>query len=149
MDQLKLAIQYVVFVGGVVLYVVLEAGFLKDILDASDGKAPNLDNGAVQLASGIGGLLAATFAVAFGIQRNDDDTDERKLDLGRTLTPNATFVTAVCLGAYFLVGIAATIVTLTQGQETPQEIKTPVTIFIGYIAAMFTGIVTGPGKTAD
>lgn len=147
MDTIKLGIRYVVFVGGIVVYVVLYAGFLKEIWTA-DGAAPNLDNGAVQIAAGIGGLLAATFAVAFGIQRKDPTVNEKKLDLGRMLTPEAGFVTAVSVIVYFLVGLAATAVMLTHGNETPQEIKTPTTLFLGYLVAMFTGIVTGPGQTS-
>jgi hypothetical protein len=146
--RIQLAILYAVFVGGIALYVILYFDFLRDIVNAA-GTAPNLDNGAVQLAAGIGGLLAGTFAVAFGIQRRDPDTDEKKLNLGRTLTPNAEFVTAVCLLVYFLVGVAATFVSLAHSDETPQEIKTPVTIFVGYLAAIFAAIVSGPGRTAD
>jgi hypothetical protein len=148
MEQVKLAIRYVVFVGGVVAYVYLYFTFLRDILDA-EGSAPDLDNGAVQIASAIGGLLAATFAVAFGIQRRDPTVNEKRLNLGSTLTPNAELVTAVCLVVYFLVGLAATVVAFTNSAETPQEIKTPVTLFLGYLVAMFTGIVTGPGQRTN
>jgi hypothetical protein len=146
MEQVKLIIRYVVFVGGVIAYVYLYYTFLHDILNAK-GSAPNLDNGAVQVASGIGGLLAATFAVTFGIQSKDPTVDEKKLNLGRTLTPNAELVTSVCVVVYFIVGAVATVVAFSKGAETPQEIKTPVTLFLGYVVAMFTGIVTGPGRT--
>jgi hypothetical protein len=147
MDRVKLIIQYVVFVGGVVVYVVFYYTFLRDILNAN-GAAPNLDNGAVQIASGIGGLLGATFAAAFGIQRKEPTVNEKKLNLGSTLTPNAEVVSVVCVIVYFVVGAVTTLVMLTNGVETPQEIKTPVTVFLGYVAAMFTAMVTGPGKTA-
>ena len=146
MEKVKLYIRYAVFVGGVIAYVYLYFTFLRDILDAN-GSAANLDNGAVQVASAIGGLLAATFAVAFGIQRTDPGVNEKKLNLGNTLTPNAELVTAVCVIAYFIVGTATVLVAFTQGAETPQEIKTPATLFLGYLVAMFTGVVTGPGKT--
>jgi hypothetical protein len=146
MEQMKLVIRYVVFVGGVIAYVYLYYTFLHDILDAK-GSAPDIDNGAVQIASAIGGLLAATFAIAFGIQRRDRTVDEKKLNLGSTLTPNAELVTAVCVGVYFIVGVAATLVAFTNSAETPQEIKTPVTLFLGYVVAIFTGVVTGPGRT--
>src|SRR4051794_9380344 len=144
----KLGILYAVFTGGLAVYVVLYWGFLKDILDAN-GVAPNLDNGAVQLASGIGGLLGAVFAIAFGIQRSDPDVDERRVNLGATLTPNAELVTSLCLVVYFLVGAVTTALTLLNSDETPQEIKTPVTVFVGYIAAMFVAILRGPGKAVN
>jgi hypothetical protein len=143
----KLGIVYAVFIGGLGLYVVLYIGFLKHIVDA-DGAAPNLDNGTVQLATGIGGLLAAIFAVAFGIQRSDPTVDEKKLKLGQTLTPRAEVVTSVCLVVYFLVGAAAAIITLLNSAETPLEIKTPVTIFVGYIVTIFMSVLRGPGQTA-
>jgi hypothetical protein len=147
MDTLKPIIRYVIFVGGVALYVFFYYTFLRDILDAN-GAPADLDNSAVQIASGIGGLLAATFAVAFGIQRQDRTVNEKKLNLGKTLTPDAEVVTAVCVGVYFVVGAVATIIAITNSVETPQEIKAPVGIFVGYLAAIFTGVVTGPGKTA-
>ena len=146
MEQLRLVIKYVVFVGGLIAYVYLYYTFLRDIVDA-EGSAPDLDNGAVQIASAIGGLLAATFAIALGIQRKDPTVNEKKFNLGSTLTPNAEIVTMVCVVVYFLVGGIATFVAFTHGAETPQEIKAPVTLFLGYVVALFTGVVTGPGKT--
>jgi VIT1/CCC1 family predicted Fe2+/Mn2+ transporter len=142
--RVQLTIRYLVFVGGLVVYAYLYYTFLRDILRAKDA-APDLDNGAVQIASAIGGVLAATFAVAFGIQRTDPNVNEKRLNLGRTLTPNAELVTTLCVIVYFVVGVFATVVAFAKGAETPQEIKTPVTVFLGYIVAMFTGIVTGPG----
>jgi hypothetical protein len=146
MERLKLAIRYAVFVGGLIVYAYLYFTFLRDILDA-DGKAPDLENGAVQLASGIGGVLAAVFAVAFGIQRRDPTVNQRKLNLGRTLTPNAEVVTGLCVVVYFVVGLATAAVALTNSPETPQEIKTPLTLFVGYLGAMFTAIATSPKVT--
>jgi hypothetical protein len=145
-DKVKLGILYAVFLGGVALYVVLYWGFWQDIVNA-DGVAPNLDNGAVQLASGIGGALAAVFAVAFGLQRKDATVNEKKLKLGATLTPNAQFVTTGCILVYFLVGVVTAYISLRNNVETPQEIKTPLTIFLGYLGAMFVAVVTGPGRT--
>ena len=148
MKIVRLIIQYAVFLGGVGVYVVLYYMFLRDIIDAN-GAAPNLDNSAVQIASGIGGLLGAAFAVAFGIQRDNPNVNEKRLNLGSTLTPNAEVVSIVCVVAYFVVGAAATVVSLANSVETPQEIKTPVTVFLGYVVGMFTAIVTGPGKRGN
>jgi hypothetical protein len=145
-DKVKLGILYAVFLGGVALYVVLYWGFWHDIVNA-DGAAANLDNGAVQLAAGIGGALAAVFAVAFGLQRKDPTVNEKKFNLGATLTPNAEFVTTVCILVYFLVGVVTAYISLRNTVETPQEIKTPLTIFVGYLGAMFFAVATGPGRT--
>jgi hypothetical protein len=51
-------------------------------------------------------------------------------------------VTALSLVVYLAVGAIATVVMLTHGNETQREIKTPVTVFLGYVVAMFGGIVT-------
>lgn len=134
---------------GIALYVILYWSFLYDIIDAPTGKAPNLDNGKVQLATGIGGILAGVFAVAFGIQRQDPTKNEKKLQLGATLTPNAQWITIVSLIAYALVGGASILVVFIHGAESPQEITTGATVFGGYAAAIFTAAVTGPGRTAQ
>ena len=143
----KKIITWVIFIGGVVLYVLLYFSFLRDIINAPTGKAPNLDNSDVQLAGGIGGLLAGVFAVAFGIQRQDPSKDEKKLRIGATLTPAAPWVTIVCLVAYFVVGAATVIVVRAHGAESPQEIQASATLFAGYVASIFTAVLTGPGKT--
>ena len=142
-------IGYVVFVGGIALYVGLYYSFLHDIVVAGDGKPPNLDNGDVQLASGIGGLLGAAFAVTLGIQWKDTGIQEKKLQLGKTLSPQAEWVTSLSVIVYFLVGVAIIVVSRTHGAETPQEIQTTATVFAGYLASIFTAVVTGPGQTAQ
>jgi hypothetical protein len=146
-DLTKKVITAVVFLGVVVVYVVLYYSFLRDIVDAPSGQAPNLDNGDVQLATGIGGLLGGVFAVAFGIQRQDPTKNEKKLKIGATLTPRAQWVTIVCLVAYALVGAATLIVARTHGAESPQEIQASATVFAGYVASIFAAVITGPGKT--
>jgi hypothetical protein len=146
-DGVTRAIKYIVFIGGIVIYAYLYFTFLRDILDASTGQPPDLDNSNVQLATGIGGLLAAVFAVAFGIQRKDPTVDEKKLNLGATITPEAQWVTSISIVVYFLVGAATLWVSRDSGAETPQEIQATATVFAGYLAAIFTGMLTGPGKT--
>lgn len=42
---------------------------------------------------------------------------------------------------------AAAVVTLLNSDETRQETKAAVTIFVGYIVTVFNGIVRGPGLT--
>src|SRR4051812_4896421 len=116
MDQIKRAIYYAVFVGATIAYVYLYWTFLQDIRDAHGVRA-DLDNGAVQIATGIGGLFAGVFAVAFGIQRKDPTVDEKKLRVGDTLTPNATIVAGTCLVVYFLVGAVSLIVTASKTIE--------------------------------
>ena len=146
-ELVKRIIGYAIFVAGIALYVVFYYSFLKDILDAPAGKAPNLDNGDVQLAAAIGGLLGGVFAVGFGIQRQDPTKNEKKLRVGTTLTPRAEWVTIVCLVAYTLVGAATLVVVRTHGAESPQEIQATATAFAGYAASIFTAVITGPGKT--
>jgi hypothetical protein len=141
------AIGYLVFIGGVLLYVYLYGTFLKDILDAPDGKRPDLNNANVQLASGIGGALGGVFAAAFGIQRQDPKVDEKKLNVGTTLTPGAPWVTGVSIVAYFVVGLGILAVSRANSAEAPQEIQTTATVFAGYLAAIFFATLTGPGKT--
>lgn len=142
-------IGYVVFVGGILLYVVLYFSFLKEVVDAPDGEPPNLTNADVQLASGIGGILGAMFAVALGIQRRDPAVNEKRLSVGSTLTPGATWVSNVAVLVYFVVGIAILAVTQTNGAETPQEIKAAATVFAGYLGAIFTAVISGPGQTRE
>ncbi len=147
MDNLTKPITYLVFLGGVAVYTYLYFTFLREIVIAADGHPPNLDNANVQLANGIGGLLAAVFAVAFGVQRKDETVDERRLRVGATLTPRAEWVSMVSIVAYFVVGVATLYISRDNGGETPQEIQASATVFAGYLAAIFTGVVTGPGKT--
>ena len=144
---LRSVITGLVVAGGVLLYVILYFGFLKEVVDAPAGEAPNLDNANVQLAAAIGGLLGGVFAIVFGIQRQDPTKDEKKLRLGATLTPRAEWVTLLCLIAYFLVGLATVVVVRANGAESPQELQTSATVFAGYVASIFAAAVTGPGKT--
>jgi hypothetical protein len=147
MDGVATLIKYVVFLGGVAVYAYLYFTFLSDIVDAPTGQPPNLENSNVQLANGIGGLLGAAFAVAVGIQRKDPAVNEKQLQLGATLTPEARWVTTVSVLVYFIVGAATLAVSRVYGAETPQEIQATATVFAGYLAAIFTGVVTGPGKS--
>jgi hypothetical protein len=142
-------IGYLVFIGGIVLYIYLYYSFLHDIVDAPDGKPPNLINGDVQLASAIGGALGAAFAVALGIQRADTTVNEKRLQLGKTLTPRAEWVSTVTVLVYFAVGVAVVVVSRTNGAETPQEIQATATLFAGYLASIFTAVLSGPGQTAQ
>jgi hypothetical protein len=146
-DLTKKVITALIFLGGLAAYVVLYVSFLKDISDAPPGKPPNLDNSDVQLAAGIGGLLAGVFAVAFGIQRQDPTKNEKKLNVGATLTPTLPWVTTICLIVYFVVGVATLVVVRANGAESPQEIQATSVVFVGYVVAIFTAVVTGPGKT--
>jgi hypothetical protein len=145
-ELVKKIIGYGIFVGGIALYVVLYYSFLRDIVNAPAGKAPDLDNADVQLAAAIGGVLGGVFALAFGIQRRDPATDEKQLRIGKTLTPAAEWVTSVCMLVYAVVGVATLIVVRTHGAESPQEIQATATAFAGYAASIFTAVVTGPGK---
>jgi hypothetical protein len=103
-------IGYLVFVGGLALYIYLNYFFLGDIVNAPDRQPPNLNNGDVQLASAIGGALAAAFAVAVGIQRSDPTIDEKRLQLGTTLIPGAGWVSTASVLVYFVVGVAIVVV---------------------------------------
>jgi len=146
-NTLTKVIGYAVFLGAIAIYVYLYYTFLRDILDAPDGKRPDLSNANIQLAAGIGGALGTVFAAAFGIQRKDPDVDEKKLAVGNTITPSAPWVTSVSIVAYFLVGLAILVVSRTNGAETPQEVQTTATVFAGYLAAIFFTVLSGPGKT--
>ena len=145
-DLIKV-IGYIVFAGAIAVYLYLYFTFLKDIIDAPSGERPDLNNADIQLASGIGGALGGVFAGAFGIQRQDPKTDEKKLNVGATITQGAPWVANVCIIAYFVVGVGILVVSRTNGAETPQEIQTTATVFAGYVAAIFLAVITGPGKT--
>lgn len=146
MDVVKV-IRYLVFVGGVLVYAYLYFTFLREIIQAGPGRPPDLENSNVQLANGIGGLLGAAFAVAMGIQRKDPTVNERRLDLGATITPEAKWVSTVSVLVYFVVGAVTLYVSRAHGAETPQEIQATATVFAGYVGAIFIGAVTGPGQT--
>jgi hypothetical protein len=141
-------IGYLVFVCGIALYIYLYYSFLNDIIDAPDGKPPNLNNSDVQLATAIGGALGAAFAVALGIQRRDTKVNEKRLQLGKTLTPKAEWVSTVSVLVYFAVGVGVVVVSRTNGAETPQEIQATATLFAGYLASIFVATLSGPGQTA-
>ncbi len=140
-------IGYLVFVGGLGLYIYLNYSFLRDILEASDGKPSNLNHSDVQLASAIGGALGAAFAVALGIQRRDPTVNEKRLQVGKTLTPRAEWASTLSVLVYFAVGSRDRCRLAHNDAETPQEIQATGTLFAGYLASIFTAVLSGPGQT--
>jgi hypothetical protein len=56
-------------------------------------------------------------------------------------------VSTVSVLVYFAVGIAIVVVAGTNGAETPQEIQATATLFAGYLASIFTAVLSGPGQT--
>lgn len=141
------AIRYIVLIGGLVLYVYLYATFLKDVWDGPAGKPVDLDNQDVQIATAIGGALAALFAVALGIQRKDPTENEKKVHVGKTITPERPLVGTICVWVYFFVGAATLYVVWRRDTQAPQEIKTAATVFAGYVLSIFVAAVSRPGQT--
>lgn len=140
-------IRFIVLIGGLTVYVYLYWTFLKQIWNTPANEAANLDNQDVQIAGAIGGTLAATFAVALGIQRKDPKLNEKQVALGSTILPEAKLFGTLAIWVYFVVGLATLYVTWRRDVQTPQEIKTAATLFAGYVTSIFVAAISGPGQT--
>jgi len=101
----------------------------------------------VQIAGAIGGTLAATFAVALGIQRKDPKLNEEQVALGRTILPDARLFGTLAIWVYFVVGVATVYVVWRVTARRLRRSRRRQRLFAEYLTSIFVAANSGPGQT--
>jgi hypothetical protein len=150
-DGIKL-LRFVFLWGAVVLFLGLWVWFFVDIW-TKDDEPVDLDQKALYLAAGLGGILGTFFGVSMGVERKDPDKDARKVAPGSTLlgtsTPAEKGVTdslaTFAVWVYALVGLGAIVTVFVHSPRAPGAVETLATTFGGFLLAIVTAAFA-PGQ---
>jgi hypothetical protein len=122
---------------------------------AGDGPAPHLSSTAVYAASVLGGVLAAFFSTALGVQRKDPTVDARALRPGATLLrtdaanpPGIAAFATTAFWVYAVVGAWSMVTVLFHQVQSPHDVKAMASAFAGVVLTLFTGALA-PGQTSQ
>jgi hypothetical protein len=122
--------------GLVAAFVVVYGSFMWDIWQACVNGAdpPGFNDGLVNFAGALAGVLGSAFAVALGIAKPPVTAPEGRLAGARK--PFAGLSITLGIWAYAFVGAAAAATALVNMEETPDPIKALSSVFVGYILAL-------------
>jgi len=144
-------------VAGIGVFAYFYGAFMWDTWQATEKppKPPKLDPDDIKIATALAGVLGGVFAVALGVERQQQKRDTAATDqpppaakslatVGKTLTASDRFLTAVpatlAVWVYFLTGVAAAITWQFNKPVAPAVVKTLAEVIGGYVLALITAL---------
>jgi len=147
-------LRFLLIVLAIGTYVVLWAVVYRRIWNAGNGAPPTISNSITYVIGAVGGALAAAFAAALGIERQDTARDPRVMAFGVTLVggnPDKrlrgfSVSATLAVWAYALVSVIGVVTIFFHTDQSPSDVKTAIFAFIAAVVYLFVGSLT-PGNT--